>query len=349
MMRLDLEAAYKDFDIRIIPRTLHALHMLRTSRGAYRTRRVWYMVISSKSSGEVMGVGECAPLPGLSWEYCTDLSKKLQLRDVRYMSSSSAVFALESALTSSCSEWGNNPFMRGEKGIQINGLIWMDNYRNMYRRIEEKLKRGFHCVKLKIGSIDFDDELGLLQLIRRDFSSDVVQLRVDANGAFTPEEALEKLKRLSDFDLHSIEQPIKAGQYNIMGQLCRKSPIPIALDEELINHDGDKETLLDTICPAYLVLKPSLHGGMSGCDEWIKLAKARGIGFWVTSAIESNVGLTAIARWCSRYVLELPQGLGTGLLFKDNVDSPLELRGEELWYKGFSDGRKSWTVEELLG
>ena len=210
----------------------------------------------------------------------------------------------------------------------------MGNFDEMYQRIEEKMKAGFRCIKLKIGAIDFEKELELLAHIRRHFSPEQIELRVDANGAFSPSDALEKLKRLSEYQLHSIEQPIRAGQWKEMAKLCEYTPFPIALDEELIgiNRREDKIRLLDTIRPQYIILKPSLHGGISGSEEWIELAAERGIGSWVTSALESNIGLNAIAQWTATLMPTLPQGLGTGMLFTDNIDYPLHIEGDCLWF-----------------
>ena len=210
----------------------------------------------------------------------------------------------------------------------------MGNFDEMYHRIEEKMKAGFRCIKLKIGAIDFEKELELLAHIRQHFSPEQIELRVDANGAFSPTDALDKLKRLSEYQLHSIEQPIRAGQWEEMAKLCEQTPFPIALDEELIgvNDRPTKEALLDTIRPQYIILKPSLHGGISGSEEWIELAAEREIGSWVTSALESNIGLNAIAQWTATLMPTLPQGLGTGLLFTDNIDYPLHIEGDCLWY-----------------
>ena len=230
----------------------------------------------------------------------------------------------------------------GEAGITINGLVWMGSYDEMLGRLEEKLKEGFHCVKLKIGAIDFLKELDLVKCIRERYSKEEVQLRVDANGGFSPEDAMSRLETLARYDIHSIEQPIKQHQWPKMAELCRETPLPIALDEELIgvNVRSMKQALLDTIRPQYIVLKPSLHGGMYGCEEWISLARERGIGSWITSALESNVGLNAIAHFCAKvygeeaYGAEAPvaQGLGTGKLFEDNLPSQLEIRGEKLFF-----------------
>ena len=228
----------------------------------------------------------------------------------------------------------DSPFGRGEEGITINGLVWMGTYEEMLARLEEKLQAGFHCVKLKIGAIDFFKELDLIKRIRDVYTKEQVELRVDANGAFSPADALEKLHRLSEFQLHSIEQPIRAGQWNEMARLCAATPFPIALDEELIgiNRRDRKIELLETIRPQYIILKPSLHGGISGSEEWMELAAERGIGSWVTSALESNIGLNAIAQWCATLQPALPQGLGTGLLFTDNIDYPLHIEGDCLWF-----------------
>lgn len=221
--------------------------------------------------------------------------------------------------------------------IPINGLVWMGDKRTMYQRIRAKLDAGFRCVKLKIGGIDFADELDLLRFIRREFGSSDLELRVDANGAFSPSDALEKLKRLSDFELHSIEQPIKPGQWDAMRRLTAMTPVPIALDEELIGAwnvrpDSEMAELLDSICPQYIILKPSLCGGFDAADRWISLAQERGIGWWATSALESNVGLTAITLWLSKYNTTMPQGLGTGALYTNNFPSPLHLEGDEIVY-----------------
>lgn len=229
------------------------------------------------------------------------------------------------------------PFSRGEEGIPINGLVWMGSFEEMYARLEEKLQQGFHCVKLKIGAIDFSRELELVRHIRKHFSKEQIELRVDANGGFTPENAMQRLRDLAKYDIHSIEQPVKQHQWREMAFLCKESPLPIALDEELIgvNQPEQKARLLDTIHPAYIVLKPSLHGGMMGCREWIRLARERGIGSWITSALESNVGLNAIAHFCAEVYgphITMPQGLGTGLLYMDNIDRPLEIIGDKLWY-----------------
>ena len=335
------------YQLQIIPRTLHFKQPAGTSRGIYTTRRVWYLLLTDTVSGRY-GVGECAPLPALSCDDLPEYEEILQThcREVERNGCidyealrpyPSMLFGLETALqhlhAGSLQLWAT-PFSEGRQGIPINGLIWMGNFDEMYQRIEEKMKTGFRCIKLKIGAIDFERELELLSHIRKHFSPEQIELRVDANGAFSPEDAPQKLEQLNEFQLHSIEQPIRAGQWQAMKQLCATTPFPIALDEELIgiNERERKIELLDTIRPQYIILKPSLHGGIQGSQEWITLAAERSIGSWVTSALESNIGLNAIAQWCATLQPSLPQGLGTGLLFTDNVDYPLHIQGDCLWY-----------------
>lgn len=335
------------YKIQIIPRTLHFKQPAGTSRGVYTTRKVWYLKLTDTTTGQY-GIGECAPLPALSCDDVPSYEDILQ-RHCRYVEETgnidyenlrpypSILFGLETAMqhlhSGSLQLWPT-PFSQGRQGIPINGLIWMGSFEEMYHRIEEKMKAGFRCIKLKIGAIDFDKELELLSYIRQHFSPEQIQLRVDANGAFSPDDALHKLTQLSQFQLHSIEQPIRAGQWKAMQQLCTSAPFPIALDEELIgiNDRTRKIELLDTIHPQYIILKPSLHGGIKGSQEWIELASERGIGSWITSALESNIGLNAIAQWCATLQPTLPQGLGTGLLFTDNIDYPLHIKGDCLWY-----------------
>lgn len=330
---------------RIIPRLLHFKQPAGTSRGIYTTRRVWYVVVSDATD---YGIGECAPLPALSCDdvpdyedilarACRELERNGNIDKTALLPYPSILFGLETALLhlhARSLRLFPSAFSEGKAGIPINGLIWMGNFDEMYRRIEEKMKQGFRCIKLKIGAIDFEQEMELLAHIRRHFSPEQIELRVDANGAFSPADAPDKLQRLSAFRLHSIEQPIRAGQWQEMATLCQSTPFPIALDEELIgiNERKQKEELLDTIRPQYIILKPSLHGGISGSEEWIELAKERGIGYWITSALESNVGLNAIAQWCATLQPQLPQGLGTGMLFTDNIDFPLHIQGDCLWF-----------------
>ena len=275
----------------------------------------------------------------------SDISSKDASSDISSEDASSDIYdveALKNAGISVPSGMENlatlfdSPFARGEEGITINGLVWMGTYEEMLARLEEKLQAGFHCVKLKIGAIDFFKELDLVKRIREVYTKEQVELRVDANGGFTPDNAMSRLEALAKYDIHSIEQPIKQHQWPMMAKLCRETPLPIALDEELIgvNVRSMKEALLDTIRPQYIILKPSLHGGIYGCTEWIELAKQRGIGSWITSALESNVGLNAIAHFAEKMYgpnVQMPQGLGTGQLFTDNIPMPLEIRGDKLW------------------
>lgn len=335
--------------IDITPRLLHFRQPAGTSRGVYTTRQIWLLRMTSPDFPGKEAIGECAPLPDLSCDALPDyediLAKACRrveekggiLEKDLLRNYPSILFGLEMLLrqwrTGSIALW-NTPFSRGEAGIPINGLIWMGGYREMLEQIEEKMHKGFRCIKLKIGAIRFEEELELLRFIRQHYSSKEVELRVDANGAFSPTDALEKLNKLAELDLHSIEQPIRAGQWEEMSRLCAESPLPIALDEELIgiNEPKKKQALLDTICPQYLVLKPSLHGGFSGGEEWINAAEKRDIDWWITSALESNIGLNAIAQWCATFNNTLPQGLGTGMLFTDNIDMPLEIRKDCLWF-----------------
>lgn len=335
------------YSLKIFPRTLHFKQPAGTSRGVYHVRQVWYLLLTDTETGQY-GVGECAPLPALSCDDLPDYPRLLAeicektAADGRIDYEAlrpypSILFGLETAfahLQAQSQRFWDTPFSRGTQGIPINGLIWMGNFDEMYRRIEEKMKAGFRCIKVKIGAIEFEQELELLAHIRQHFSASDIELRVDANGAFRPEDALRKLTQLNEFQLHSIEQPIRAGQWEAMKALCVASPFPIALDEELVgvNEIERKKELLDTIRPQYIILKPSLHGGIRGAEEWISLAQERGIGYWVTSALESNIGLNAIAQWCATLHPTMPQGLGTGLLFTDNLDYPLHIEGDCLWF-----------------
>ncbi len=320
-----------------------------TSRGVYLTRNTWIVTVRDTVTGQT-GVGECAPLPDLSCDAIPDYEQRL--RDIcRLVEMNdgidtcllrpypSMLFGLETAMLN-LQNGGDvifdTPFTRGEEGIPINGLVWMGTAEEMTLRVEEKLKAGFRCVKLKIGAIDFEQEVAIIKGIRDRFPADVIQLRLDANGGFSPEDAMKKLDRLAKYDIHSIEQPIRQRQWRSMADICRNSPIPIALDEELIgvNIPEMKCQLLDEIHPAYIILKPSLHGGMCGCEEWVVLAQERGIGSWMTSALELNIGLNAIAQFAAHLYgpsLTMPQGLGTGQLFTDNIPMPLIIKGEKLY------------------
>ena len=336
------------YTIKIVPRRLHFKQPAGTSRGSYTTRDVWYLHLTSDKYPDRVGIGECAPLPKLSCDdmqgyesvlahICNEVTEQGGFSVESLRDYPSILIGLETAfrhLERGCFELWDTPFSRGEVGIPINGLIWMGDYKKMLEQIEAKMAVGFRCIKLKIGAINFEEELALLRFIRSHFSAKEVELRVDANGAFAPADAMEKLKRLAELDLHSIEQPIRAGQWEDMARLTAETPLPIALDEELIgiNIPERKQCLLDSVHPQYIILKPSLHGGMAGGNEWIREAEKRNIGWWITSALESNIGLNAIAHWCATFNNPLPQGLGTGALFTNNVDMPLEVRKDSLWY-----------------
>ena len=317
-----------------------------TSRGILKTKETWFIVIRDNDK---TGIGECGLLRGLSVDDVPDYEEKLKYvcaniqlglenlySELKHYPS--IQFGLEMAFKSlhsqSCFELFPSNFTAGNDAIDINGLIWMGDANFMKSQIKEKLKSGFSCLKLKIGAIDFETELSLLKSIRKEFTANDVELRVDANGAFSPDEALEKLKNLSQFHLHSIEQPIVVNQWDDMALLCQKSPIPIALDEELIGVFGtdEKESLLKYINPQYIILKPSFIGGFQGTQSWIDEANKLYIGYWITSALESNVGLNAIAQFAYRLNLTMPQGLGTGSLFTNNFDSPLQVKNGKLHY-----------------
>lgn len=333
--------------VNIEERTLHFRQPATTSRGVYTERTIWLVTISD---GQHMGIGECAPLPDLSEdalpgryqdilrEHCDRLETSGTLDVEALRPYPSMLFGIETALRHL--RYGDRlfdtPFSRGEEGIPINGLVWMGNREEMMQRLQRKLDEGFRCVKLKIGAIDFDEELALIKHIRQRYSYHEVELRLDANGAFPFEEALYKLELLSQYNIHSIEQPIRQGQWSYMAELCRESPLPIALDEELIgiNEPEAKRQMLRIMRPRYIILKPSLHGGIQGCREWVEAANEQGIGSWVTSALESNIGLRAVAQLAASLYgphIRMPQGLGTGQLFTDNIPMPLCIRGDELW------------------
>ncbi|WP_299536569.1 o-succinylbenzoate synthase [Ulvibacterium sp.] len=328
----------------------HTLNFKRpsgTSRGILTEKETWFLILEENGK---FGIGECGLLRGLSVDDVEDYEDKLhwtcnhisigaetlyaQLKEYP-----SIQFGLEQAFVSLESkntfELFASPFTSGTNTIPINGLIWMGDASFMHEQIQQKLSEGFTCIKLKIGAIDFDKEIELLESIRKTYSKEDIELRVDANGAFEPKGALEKLQILSDYELHSIEQPIKPGQHREMKELCKKSPLPIALDEELIGifDSTEKRSLLQAIWPHYLILKPSLIGGIKGSEEWIALANEYNIGWWVTSALESNIGLNAIAQWTFTLNNPMPQGLGTGSLFTNNFKCPLIVEEGQLGYR----------------
>lgn len=317
-----------------------------TSREVMTSKETYFIKVWDIKNPNIVGIGECALFRGLSYEDSEDYEMILanacrnisNYKNSNYEGYSSIKFGIETAIRDLTNngrrvifptEWIN-----GHNDIKINGLIWMGSFEQMYNRIRDKLQAGFHCLKLKIGGIDFEKEIELIKYIRSKFSPNILELRLDANGAFLPNDALMKLSILSKYDIHSIEQPIKSGQWESMSKLCLNTPIPIALDEELIgiNNHLKKISLLKEIKPQYIILKPSLCGGFSGADEWITLANKFNIGWWATSALESNIGLNAIAQWISTYKISLPQGLGTGQLYINNFTSPLIQQREVLHY-----------------
>ncbi|MGA8853678.1 MAG: o-succinylbenzoate synthase [Christiangramia sp.] len=325
-----------------------------TSRGVLTEKETWFLKISE---GNNFGIGECGILRSLSYDDRPDYEEKLkwvcnninlgeemlweELREFP-----SIQFGVEMAFKSLNSE---NPFVlfpseftSGKKSIAINGLIWMGDKQFMKEQISEKIEAGFDCIKLKIGAIDFDTELDLIKSIRSNFSEKEIELRVDANGGFSPNDAFHKLEQLSKYKLHSIEQPIKQGQLKDMAELCSKTPLPIALDEELIGVTDvtEKENLIQIIKPQYAIFKPSLIGGFKGTAEWKEACEKNDIKWWITSALESNIGLNAIAQWTYTLNPELPQGLGTGGLYTNNIDCPLEVKNGKIHY----NPAKDWEI-----
>lgn len=347
---------------------------MRTSRGSMKEKNSWYIKIWDDSAPEIFGVGECGPLPGLSPDDQPNLEETLQglvtminLRDwsmrdiqrplaeykafftsqfplINFDSYPALIFALETALLD-LNNGGqrvifDNSFRQG-KPIPINGLIWMGGLDFMLQQVEIKIRDGFRCVKLKVGGIDFEKECDVLQYIRRKYFRDDITIRLDANGALKPDEALYKMYELTKFKIHSIEQPVKPGS-PMLAELCAKSPIPIALDESLIGINGYevRKAFLESIRPQYIILKPSIHGGFQSCMEWISLAESLGIGWWITSALESNLGLNAIAQFTAQYPISMPQGLGTGMIYENNIESPLTVNSGQL----LQDPSLSWDL-----
>ncbi len=328
----------------------------------------WFLKIWDSANPDIQGVGEAGPLPGLSHETpeqvereLHDIVKKLsgtslaQLESLDQVASkfqsdklsSSVLFALETALldlkNGGKREIFHNDFLKGQ-AIPINGLVWMGGLDDMLQQVSIKLYEGFNCIKVKVGGLNFEKELDILQFIRRKYFRDEVMIRLDANGSFKDDDAYYKLMDCSRFDIHSIEQPLKAGS-PLLAEMCKTSPIPIVLDEELIGvrTTQARTELLDRINPPYIILKPSLHGGLLGCEEWIRLANERNIGWWMTSALESNIGLNAIAQFAANHPITLHQGLGTGMIYTDNIPSPLTVKKGAL----LLDSQENWDLSEL--
>lgn len=328
-----------------------------TSRGILKTKETWFLILQE---GTRLGIGECGILRGLSVDDRPEYEEKLQwvCENIHLGAQNlydaltefpSIQFGVEVAFKSfkATTPFDLYPsgFTKGKEGIPINGLVWMGAAGFMKQQISEKIAAGFNCIKMKIGAIDFETELQLLQMIRAEYSPSDIELRVDANGAFSPSEALEKLKLLSELNLHSIEQPILPGQWEVMARLCETTPLPIALDEELIGvfSEEKKQTLLHAINPQYIILKPSLVGGFQGTDTWIRIAEETGAGWWITSALESNIGLNAISQYTFTKNSILPQGLGTGSLYTNNIPSPLNVQNGTLEYHK----KQGWNIDLL--
>ena len=330
-------------EISISKETLHFKKPARTSRGEYSLHEMYLITLTDKATGK-RGIGELAPLPDLSCDRNAypDISEVRRLAEKALpsvlngtwpddmLSYPALRFALESAVAEVRTE---NP--KEKISIPINGLVWMSSFEDMLEQVKVKMAIGFRCIKLKIGAIDWQKEIELIRYIRSCFPKEELQLRVDANGAFSPEWAMDRLIELAKYDIHSIEQPIRQGQWDEMARLCQESPLAIALDEEMIgvNDPKEKARLLDTIHPQYIVLKPTMHGGLSGTREWIDLANKRDINSWITSALESNIGLRSIALLAESVYgpnITFPQGLGTGQLFTDNIENGVHIEGANI-------------------
>ncbi|MFN3951436.1 MAG: o-succinylbenzoate synthase [Thermaurantimonas sp.] len=343
--------------LKILPHTLKFKFEAQTSRGSMTDRQVWYLIVEEDG---FTGIGEAAPIPGLSADDMTHWEAKLQWLkdhindDEKKIKSAlkhfpALYFGYEMAMKSIDCEHPMmlypSVFTAGRAGIPINGLVWMNKAQHMQSQIDRLIDEGFTILKMKVGGIDWAEELKLIKELRKKYDSTEIQLRLDANGAWTPTEAIEKLNRLSELEIHSIEQPIKPGQWEEMARICAESPIPIALDEELIGITElkKKKDLINSITPDYLIIKPTLLGGFKASEEWIKLARENGIDWWVTSALESNIGLNAISQWVVTQLPNMPQGLGTGSLFENNIPSPLQVRKGKL----LIDNRLSWDLSAI--
>ncbi|MBX9850380.1 MAG: o-succinylbenzoate synthase [Cytophagaceae bacterium] len=338
-----------------------------TSRGLLKTKDTWFIKLWQERSPQFYGIGECGPLAGLSIDDKPDFENKLkqvcrEVERIRILNLSSIyqleslkdypsiVFALETAMLDLINGGKRvlfkTPFIEGQKAIPINGLIWMGKKDFMMQQIREKMDQGFKCIKMKIGGIDFDDELAILADIRKKYPNPEIVIRLDANGGLKPSDAIAKLKKLSKHNIQSIEQPIAAGDPEQMAKICAESPIPVALDEELINLKTyeEKKKLLQSIKPAYIVLKPTLLGGFRSCREWIDLVQPMNIGWWITSSLESNIGLNSIAQFTSSLDTKgLHQGLGTGQLYTNNIESPMVILLGNLMY----DKSKKWDLKAI--
>lgn len=336
----------------------------RTSRGAMRDKTSWFIKLWNQDDPSRFGIGESGPLPGLSVDADPLFESRLEtlVNDINQshqqlplaellkhpsLRSPAILFGVETAyndlITGGARKIFDNDFLKGKR-IPINGLVWMASADNMVKQVNEKIAAGFRCIKLKVGALDFEQECEVLEFMRKHFGNEIT-IRLDANGAFTRDNAIEKLERLSKYNIHSIEQPLKKSDPGLK-EICERSPIAIALDEELIGIDDpeEKNSLLCDTNPAYIILKPTLHGGMRGCREWISIAEQLKAGWWITSALESNIGLNAICQFTAQYPVVLPQGLGTGMIYKNNIPSPLTVADGHIFY----DATMSWQVDGFL-
>ncbi len=338
-------------------RTFNFINPAGTSRGVYKSKDSWFIYISDNES---TGIGECSPLPGLSIDALPDFEEKLQKVCEDFSNNNldlysglndlpTIKFGFETAVKDlyygGKRKIFDNEFVEGKGEIHINGLIWMGTVDYMNQQVGEKIEKGYNCLKFKIGALRNDAELDIIRELRKKYSVSDLSIRVDANGAYSVEKAKRILDELYSLQVHSIEQPIKAGQINEMAMLCNSSPVPIALDEELIGiaKIDDKINLIKEIKPGYLIIKPGLLGGFSSSEEWVSIAEKSGIGWWATSALESSIGLNAIAQWVYEFDVELTQGLGTGMIYSNNIDSPLTLKGDKLFY----DVNKRWEIKRI--
>ncbi len=328
-----------------------------TSRGVLLHKPSSFLVLEQDG---LTGIGECSTIPDLSIdpmefyeqklnEVCKWINDGNNPENIDLSAFPSIAFGLETALldlkANGSKKLFPSDFTEGKTGIPINGLVWMGDKEFMQKQITEKIAAGYQCIKLKVGALDFETELEIIAGIRRHFSPEEIEIRLDANGGFTPEDALKKLEKLAVYHIHSIEQPIKQGQLDAMADICKHSPIPIVLDEELIGvKSADKELIIEKTKPAYIILKPSLLGGFKQSEEWIRLVEKHQVKWWITSALEANIGLNAIAQWTYTLNSALPQGLGTGQLYHNNIPSPLEIRDAKLFYQTKND----WDLSAIL-
>ena len=340
------------------PYRLHFIEPGGTSRGVLYDKDTYFLKVWDERNPEVFGLGECALFKGLSKEDDDRYEAKLaelcanvgRGEGTDLSGHSSILFGFESAINDYVNGgrrvYFPGAFAEGKSSVVINGLVWMGSKEEMLRRIDAKVASGFHTIKLKIGAIDFESEIEMIKYVRERYSRNELEIRVDANGGFNADNVMQRLERLSKYNLHSIEQPIRQGQWEEMAKICKNSPLHIALDEELIGITDPLEmfNLLNTIRPHYIVLKPSLMGGFSGSTEWLKMASQFNIGAWITSALESNVGLCALAQWVANLEPRIAQGLGTGPLYDNNIACPLVQKGECLSY----DKTQPWHLPEFL-